>query len=162
LQILFALLLAALAWHTSQHLGKKRQMKLFSFLTLFFVVGDFVSNQLKYIFQRMRPDHAEYFLDLGATASFKPSFSLPSNHAFNLFALAAVFYLLRRKKYFMGVNFPIALYSLAIAVGISRVFVWRHYPLDIVAGMLFGSLYACAFAALIYKFVHTPIHTDKL
>jgi membrane-associated phospholipid phosphatase len=162
LQIAFGIVLAALTWKASQHLHKKLQIKLFLFLFGFFVVGDFISNQLRYVFQRMRPDHAEYLLDMGGKGDFLPSFSFPSNHAFNLFALSAIFYLLRKKDYLRGVNFPMALFAVATLVAISRVLVWRHYPLDIVAGMLFGSLYACTFAALIMKFVHAPQRTDKL
>ncbi|MEZ4814728.1 MAG: phosphatase PAP2 family protein [Bdellovibrionota bacterium] len=138
------------------------QIKLIGLLVVFFALGDLISNQLKYIFQRMRPAHAEYFFDLGGKGSFEPSLSFPSNHAFNLFALSTLLILLRRKGYLKGVNFPIALWGLGLVVGISRVLLWRHYPLDIVAGLFFGTLFAMAFLPLITKVVHAPKLTDKL
>ena len=162
LQIVFALILAGVVWKSTQHLTPKIQIKIIFGVGVFFALGDFISNQLKYIFQRLRPDHVPMLIDGGWPYPFQPSFSLPSNHAFNLFALALLFLLLKRKNFLKGVNFPILLFVCATCVGISRVFVGRHYPLDIVAGLVFGSLYAICFMPLLSKFVHGSSQAVKL
>lgn len=55
-----------------------------------------------------------------------------------------------------------ALFIIALIVGISRVLVWRHYPLDILGGLFFGSLLALIFQRIVCKFVHAPVRADKL
>jgi len=96
----------------------------------------------------MRPDHELYFLDVG----IQPSYSFPSNHAFNLFALSALVWILRDRGYLKGVKFPIALSLVAIFISLSRVLIGRHYPLDILAGLIFGTLYAFLAVFIATKF----------
>ena len=94
-------------------------------------------NILKEIFQRIRPCNAlaDVLVPLGCTGSY----SFPSNHALNNFAAATFFYKLFPK-------FKWVLFITAFLVSLSRVYLGLHYPSDIIAGAVIGSLIGFGFA----------------
>ena len=61
------------------------------------------------------------------------SFSFPSNHASNIFALAAYFSYNYRKL-------ELPCFIFASLVGYSRVYLGAHYPMDVLAGAAWGML----------------------
>lgn len=70
-------------------------------------------------------------------------FSFPSGHTSSSFAAGVVLYLLLPKKY--GVPAMI----LAFLIGISRLYVGVHYPTDVMAGAVLGTLLAIGSVKLV-------------
>lgn len=73
------------------------------------------------------------------------SSSMPSGHTLRAFALAQAVYFGHRK---LG----IAAYILALLVGFSRIWVGVHWPSDVIAGILVGTI-----AAFTVKFISEKI-----
>jgi 4-amino-4-deoxy-L-arabinose transferase-like glycosyltransferase/membrane-associated phospholipid phosphatase len=97
---------------------------------LAFALADSGGNTLKYLIARPRP--CSVLEGIHLLAACGKSFSMPSNHAVNSFAVATAFWLLRR-------DFMTGAYLLvAAAIGLSRVYVGVHYPADVLAGALLG------------------------
>ena len=91
------------------------------------LLTDVTSLLLKELFQRTRPLHSP-----GDTARLI-SFSFPSNHASNMFALAA----------FLSYNYSRSAwlcFPAAALIGYSRIYVGAHYPFDVLGGALWGIL----------------------
>jgi undecaprenyl-diphosphatase len=92
-------------------------------------LSDLGTNLIKAALHRARPCHV--IPDVHLLAGCTGSFSLPSNHASNMFAIAMVGWLGFRR--WRG-----ALLLLAIGVAYSRVYLGVHYPADVLAGAVWG------------------------
>jgi membrane-associated phospholipid phosphatase len=103
--------------------------------------ADGAGHVMKDIFARQRP--CAVFDNINLLVGCGGSSSMPSNHAANSFAFAAVFFLLRREL----LSFLLIL--TAVMTGLSRVYVGVHYPSDVVAGMALG---AAAAVGSVYLF----------
>ncbi len=75
-------------------------------------------------------------------------YSFTSSHATNHFALA-VFFILTIGRYIKRIKVPLLFWATTIAFG--QVYVGVHYPLDILAGALLGSLTAWLFAKIYWR-----------
>jgi undecaprenyl-diphosphatase len=109
-----------------------------------FLLADWMSNELKQVINRLRPCHALEGVRLlgGCTQST----SMPSGHSTNSFAYAVpLFFMTRNYIKFAWRLYPLIL---AAAVAYSRPYLGVHYPGDIAAGALLGTLCAAATIAL--------------
>jgi undecaprenyl-diphosphatase len=73
------------------------------------------------------------FPEIQTLINHSNSSSIPSGHATSFFALSIAIYFLNKK---LG----IAIFILSFLMGIARIFVGVHYPLDILTGILIGIL----------------------
>ncbi len=120
----FALPVAALLGYVLLFRPKRDRIIAISAIALI-LLTDETSQLLKHLFERTRPFHP--LRDLTRPVSF----SFPSNHASNMFALAV----------FLSYNYArsgLLCFSLAALVGYSRVYVGSHYPFDVLGGALWG------------------------
>ena len=115
------------------------------------IVSSLLGQIFKHLFCRARPlteKSGEFFTEfpcLGKGAGF---ISFPSGHAVTAFALA--FVLARAYP-----RYAVPFYGLAVMVALSRVYLAKHFPSDVVAGAVVGILAGwiiCRFAAV------SPVH----
>ncbi len=97
------------------------------------LLADQATQLLKQVFQRVRPCHVLLHVYLSKGSICTGSFSLPSNHATNMFAMASFFSYNSR---WLAVPCFVA----AGLVGYSRIYVGAHYPTDVLAGIALGML----------------------
>ena len=107
-------------------------------ITIVGVGASFFINSLilKNIFDKARPfvENPEFafFID-SIGMSIPDSSSFPSGHAFSSFCCAIILTLQLKKKWGL-------IYILAGSVALSRIFLCVHYPSDVFAGALIGTI----------------------
>jgi undecaprenyl-diphosphatase len=114
---------------------KERQKPFFVIVLCFIAlaVGDGSGNILKHLFERPRP--CQSLEGIRLLVGCGSSFSFPSNHAVNAFAIAATF-----SHFFRRTTVP--MFSIAVLVAFSRIYVGVHYPSDVIAGAVWGGIVA--------------------
>ena len=99
-----------------------------------FALGGLFGNVLlKNIIGRVRPYDAVSGIEL--LVPVLSDFSFPSGHTLVCFEAATV--LLKREKRSVGITALI----LAVLVAFSRLYLYVHYPSDVIAGILLGILF---------------------
>lgn len=102
-----------------------------------FALSDFLSVALfKDVFQRLRPCYDPDTENLVRMLEYKGGqYGFVSSHAANLFGLAAISSAILRKRYF-----TLFIFLWAVLVSYSRIYVGKHFPLDVICGGVFGLL----------------------
>jgi len=101
----------------------KKQLVVLKGLTSF-VIATAIELGIKAVWHVPRPDAANVLVT--ATNS-----SFPSGHSANAFALAMTLYLYNKK-----IGIPALIF--ATIIGISRIFVGVHWPIDVAVGIMLG------------------------
>jgi membrane-associated phospholipid phosphatase len=137
LRAVYVILVAALLIR-----GRSQMVWVIAFTALVLAATDLTSSAvLKPLFVRPRPCQ---IMPVHLLVSCGSGYSFPSSHAANLFG-QAFFLGLLYKKYL-----PISL-VFAFFVALSRISVGVHYPLDMLGGMITGSLIGMAAARVMIK-----------
>ncbi|WP_085521912.1 phosphatase PAP2 family protein [Tuberibacillus sp. Marseille-P3662] len=116
-----------------------------------------LNRLLKLIFARPRPD-----LEHLVTVSY---YSFPSGHAMNSIAFFGLLaYLLRSRLKNKGYDFRfiwLAAALLIFLIGLSRVYLGVHYPMDVLGGFLAGGSWLC-FTLLLHSVFFENIRHEEL
>jgi undecaprenyl-diphosphatase len=119
-------------------------IKILLALGLLIFMADFGSVHLfKEVFERARPCHL--LEEIRVVDGCGGPFGFISSHASNSFAIAFFMALLFRN--FWGFSW---LFSWAVVIGFSRIYLGVHYPFDILGGMFWG-LFVSLLVYYIYK-----------
>ncbi|OIO17709.1 MAG: phosphatase PAP2 family protein [Ignavibacteria bacterium CG_4_8_14_3_um_filter_37_9] len=119
--------------------GRKGRIAAVFVLLLVATTDQLGAKVIKELFQRLRPCNAlpDVLTPLGCTGTF----SFPSNHALNNFAVAFFFlWIYPKAKWY--------LITVASLIAISRVYLGLHYPSDILGGAVLGIGFGYFFSSL--------------
>lgn len=106
-----------------------------------FIFGNVI---LKNVFARPRPS----WVDTSVILLIKnpTDFSFPSGHSFASFAGATVIYMYHKRE-------GIAALILAALIAFSRLYLFVHYPSDVLMGSIFGVVSAIVAVMIVNKFI---------
>ena len=129
------------------------------FILITFGVADSSSNFIKKSVQRVRPcNDIEFKDEINARIGCGGSYSFTSSHAANHFAIALflimVFYRRWKPILWLGVVW-------AGVISFAQVYVGVHYPLDVIAGMLLGTVVGCL-VGLCFRFLQPEFALAKV
>lgn len=100
-------------------------------------VSALLTNIIKLIIERPRPIHNQAWTDsIHAIEKYSESFSFFSSHSATTFSMAVFFFLFFRKQ---SKLYGILAIVWSASVAYSRIYVAKHYPLDVLIGILFGT-----------------------
>lgn len=114
---------------------------IFEALALCLIIGNMI---LKNLVARVRPFNANQTLNL-LLISPPQDFSFPSGHTMCSFAAATVIYNMNKKAGCLAI-------ILSILIGFSRLYLYVHYPSDVVMGMIIGIFIGCI-SIILYKYI---------
>lgn len=123
--------------------GKKSAVLVFLALANFGATDAISSRLFKPYFERLRPCHNPDFEGLFHTVGkcWGGQFGFVSSHAANTFGVALFLWLVFRKRWpLFGIMIPYA-----VIVSYTRIYLAKHYPLDLVGGAALGALSAMIF-----------------
>jgi undecaprenyl-diphosphatase len=105
-------------------------------------------NTIKAFVGRLRPNTDETISSLIRVVHQSSNYSFFSGHAASSFSIAALAVLFLRKK-FPLIHF---VWVYPVLFSFSRIYLGVHYPSDIIAGAMVGSLFALIFYRIYLKF----------
>lgn len=147
-RVFFALPLLLFLLLYCWRLSGSQGVRLWLLLIIGLVMGDMLGNLLKDYFAQPRPcfDLYELLRPPGGgdpRQCHAPVTGMPSNHALNsMYVAVFIAHSVRR----LGLSLWLLLAS--IAVGVSRIYLAKHYPYQVLSGWLVGGIFGYVFAWL--------------
>ena len=128
----------------------KKKFWVFVFIILAILIGDFLGALLKEILSEERPcfgANGEFLIGKGILESLcgDQKTGMPSNHALNFFLFTSLFFLIERNLLITSI-----LVLISILVGLSRVFLIKHFLSQVIIGTALGLIFGILFYE-IYK-----------
>jgi undecaprenyl-diphosphatase len=122
----------------------KKAFVLFFSLLICLGFNDFLSTHTtKNVFERARPAKSSKVTFVVQERSPSSGFSFVSNHSSNMFCFALFC------SYFIG--YTSIFYTIACLIGYSRIYNGAHFPSDVLAGALFGTVVALIFVSVLNR-----------
>ncbi|MEN8764399.1 MAG: phosphatase PAP2 family protein [Wenyingzhuangia sp.] len=139
-----------------KQLGWKKGIFLFLFISLMAGLSDILVNLIKYSFERPRPCWQIGVMEQIRILKPSRSFSFVSGHATTSMAVTTFIYFLFRKKSPWTVIF----FSYPLLFAYSRIYMGKHYPLDILCGYALGVTEAIICVKLVKFLIHKWFDTS--
>jgi undecaprenyl-diphosphatase len=149
----FALPLLIVILYVSMRQFGKDGLKLWLLLLAVVTCGDQLGNAIKHLTSQARPCFELYEMvrqparDVAGPCGGNLE-AMPSNHALNFFATATFIAIIFRRR-----SWGITMFVIALLVGISRIYLGKHYPSQVIAGATIGILLGCLVAWLGIKYL---------
>ena len=130
-----------------------RKEAIYVTLTVIALIGFILlaTDLTKVFFGRLRPNNNEEINSIIRVLKNPTTFSFFSGHAASSFSITTLMVLFLRKK----VKWSWFFYIWPLLFALSRIYVWVHFPVDIIVGAIVGFLTAFAFYNL-YKRIIAP------
>jgi membrane-associated phospholipid phosphatase len=142
----FYILLLYLVW---KHYGTQVLWIAIGAGLLVFITDQFSANLIKNTFERLRPcNDPDLKLKVRLLVNCGQGYSFMSAHATNHFAIA-VYFTVFLKEWIP--KFGVFAFVWALSISVSQVYVGVHYPFDIIAGGLCGSLFGYLLAKIVLR-----------
>ncbi len=125
-------------------IGWKQMWILLLFIAVLILFTDQTANVFKTTFQRLRPCNDPEIMDIIRVVKASKTFSFFSAHAASSMGCALLVFLLFKKHF----KYPFLFFSFPLIFAYSRIYLGVHFPLDIIAGYVFGAFYALLFYKL--------------
>ncbi len=149
----FALPLLLVILYLNMRQFGKDGLKLWLLLLAVVICGDQLGNAIKHLTSQPRPCFELHDIvrqparDVTGPCGGNLE-AMPSNHALNFFATAAFLAMALRRR-----SWGITMFIIALLVGISRIYLGKHYPSQVIAGAAIGILLGCLAAWLGIKYL---------
>lgn len=130
------------------------------FVIITIVLTDQVSNNIKYLVERLRPTHNPQIAHLvQVVRDYRGGeFSFPSGHATNTFGIAVfLFRIIDKKRWWL----TLAIFGWCTLMTYSRIYLGVHYPIDIICGIILGTAIALLTSWIMKKIYNKYLSKKK-